>query len=267
MSQEKTVEIVDVNENNVTDVGFFCLMSRKKSEGYQRKLRWLKTRFAEGMRIKLLKLPERGFIEYIPGEYAWRAVNAKSYMFIHCLWVVGRSKGNGFATLLLNECIKDAKKAGMAGVAMATSEGNWLMGKRLLLQNGFKSVEQAPPSFELLVKKFRDAPSPRFLNNLEQRMGNCGKGFTIFRSDQCPYLEDATRMFVETAKEFNLNCKVIDLKSCQEVRKMSPSAYGVFDVVYDGKPFSYHYLLKKDIIKQLKAQYDYSLRQKEVKNV
>lgn len=41
----------------------------------------------------MLELPERGFIEYLPGEHAWRAVHADGYLFIHCLWVVGKSKG------------------------------------------------------------------------------------------------------------------------------------------------------------------------------
>lgn len=76
--------LINVNSENVEKTGFFCYMSKRKAEGYQRKLSWLKDRFAEGMRIKMLELPQRGFIEYIPGEYAWRAVNAEDYMFIHC---------------------------------------------------------------------------------------------------------------------------------------------------------------------------------------
>jgi hypothetical protein len=97
------MRIIDVTADNFEETGFFCLMSRRKSEGYQRKLRWLHERFDEGLRIKMLDLSEggRGFIEYIPGEYAWRPVEASGYLFIHCLWVVGKSKGNGYAKLLL----------------------------------------------------------------------------------------------------------------------------------------------------------------------
>ena len=88
-------EILDVTADNVETTGFFCYMSKRKSEGYQRKLRWLKERFAEGMRIKLLALPERGFIEYIPGEHAWRAVHADGYLsFIACgSWARARARG------------------------------------------------------------------------------------------------------------------------------------------------------------------------------
>jgi hypothetical protein len=82
------VQIINVTAENVAETGFFCYMSKRNSPGYQQKLNWLQARFREGMRIKILKLPDRGFIEYIPGEYAWRAVDASGYMFIHCIWVV-----------------------------------------------------------------------------------------------------------------------------------------------------------------------------------
>lgn len=38
------MRFIDVTANNVDETGFFCLMSRRKSEGYQRKLRWLRER-------------------------------------------------------------------------------------------------------------------------------------------------------------------------------------------------------------------------------
>ncbi|HVP91342.1 MAG TPA: hypothetical protein VMS75_09010 [Terriglobales bacterium] len=72
----KKMEIITVDRTNIEETGFFCYMSRRKSEGFLRKLAWARDRFDEGLRIKMLKLPERGFIEDIPGEYAWRAVNA-----------------------------------------------------------------------------------------------------------------------------------------------------------------------------------------------
>ena len=110
--------IIDVTPENVDKTGFFCLMSRRKCDGYQRKLKWLKARFDEGLRIKMLDPSKggRGFIEYIPGDYAWRPVEASDYLFIHCLWIVGQSKGKGHAKLLLDECLADAERCGAKGV-------------------------------------------------------------------------------------------------------------------------------------------------------
>ena len=199
----------------------------------------------------MLKLPERGFIEYIPGEYAWRAVRAKGYTFIHCLWVVGKSKGKGCGTFLLNECIKDAKNSGMHGVAMVTSEGNWVAGKKLLLKHGFESTDKASPSFKLMVKKFSDAPSPSFVKDWDAKISRYDEGLTIIRSDQCPYLENATKILIETAKERGIKNRVVELDTFQDVQKLAPSAYGVFNVIYNGKLLTYHYLTKKDLLNRL----------------
>jgi GNAT superfamily N-acetyltransferase len=207
------------------------------------------------MRIKMLKLPERGFIEYLPGEYAWRAVNgAKDYMFIHCLWVVGKSKGKGFGAALLDECTNDAKKAGMAGVAMVTSEGTWLAGKTLLLKHGFKAVAEAPPSFTLMVNAFKSAPLPSFPRDWEERAKRFGKGLTVLRSDQCPYLEDAINTLLEAAAEKGIKSRVVELHTAAEVNRLSPSPYGVFNVVLDGRFLSYRYLLKEEFFQLLERR-------------
>ena len=248
MSERRKFNIIDVNADNVEQTGFFCLMSKRKAAGFRLKLDWLKQRFAEGMRIKMFELPERGFIEYIPGEYAWRAVDAEGYMMIHCLWVVGKSKGKGLGGVLLEECLKDAKASGLNGVAMVTSEKVWLVGKKMLLKHGFESVEMAPPAFNLMVRKFGDTPSPTFADNWEEKARRFGQGLTVIRSNQCPYIPDATNHVLETATKLGIQSRVVELKSSQDVRKRAPSPYGVFSIVYNGRLLSYHYLLPKDVI-------------------
>ena len=98
-------EIIEVDETNVSQQGFFCYKSKPKAEGYRRKLNWLKNRFLEGMKTKIVYENGRsvGFIEYIPGESAWRAVNADDYLVIHCIWVVGRGKKKGYGSRLPND--------------------------------------------------------------------------------------------------------------------------------------------------------------------
>ncbi len=239
--------IIDINAANVDSQGFFCYMSKRKTEGFQRKLGWLKARFTEGMRIKLLELPDRGFIEYIPGEHAWRAVHADGYMFIHCLWVVGRSKGRGFGAALLEECIADAKRSKMKGVAMVASEKVWLVGKRILESHGFERADEVPPAFSLMVKKFGNHASPSFAGSFDEKARACGKGLTVFRSDQCPYIVDATAAALDAARKAGIKARAVELRSRDEILRLSPSPYGVFSIVHDGKLLSYHYLLEKDL--------------------
>ncbi|MDK9701113.1 MAG: GNAT family N-acetyltransferase [bacterium] len=245
--------IIDVNESNVCKHGFFCYMSKKKCPGYQKKLAWLHERFTEGMRIKLLELPERGFIEYIPGEQAWRGVHAEGYMFIHCLWVVGKSKGKGFSKQLLEHCIADARKEKLRGVAMISSEGNWLMSRKPLLSAGFQCVAEAPPAFSLMVLQFRKAELPRFSKAALQQTSPNQKGFTVYRTDQCPYIEDAANFVQEYASISNIPFYSTELKSSKEVQEQSPSPFGVFGIAYQGRLLSYHYLLPKDFESKLKS--------------
>ena len=61
------IEIIDTSADNIHHYGF-CGYKDIKHEGYQRKLYWLKHRFAEGMKFKVLYSASAGaigFIEYI----------------------------------------------------------------------------------------------------------------------------------------------------------------------------------------------------------
>jgi len=247
------MNIIDVHAGNVDKTGFFCQMSARKSEGYQRKLAWLRARFDEGLRIKMLDLKEggRGFIEYIPGECAWRAVYAEGYMFIHCLWVVGQSKGKGYGKLLLDECLRDARTCGMKGVAMLTSERVWLVKKGFLLKHGFRSVGQAPPSFDLMVQQFEPGPQPSLPGDWEERARRYGDGLTVVYSDQCPYNAAAAKAALAVAQERGVAAHAVELTSSRQVRESAPSAHGVFQILYKGKLISYYGLARKDLEQML----------------
>ncbi|WP_169824094.1 hypothetical protein [Anaerobacillus alkalidiazotrophicus] len=49
------IEIIDVNSSNVETYGFFCLRSKPKSEGYKKKIKWLKHRFNDGLKLKIIQ--------------------------------------------------------------------------------------------------------------------------------------------------------------------------------------------------------------------
>jgi GNAT superfamily N-acetyltransferase len=243
------MNIIDVNKENVSETGFFCYMSKRRSDGYGRKLRWLQEGFNEGLKMKMLdlQLGGRGFIEYMPGESAWRAVNAEGYMVIHCIWVAGQSKGKGYATLLLRECLEDARKLQMKGVAVLTSEGNWLVGHRFFLKHGFEPVDEYTP-FKLMVRKFGAFPSPSLSGAFADKLRRCGEGLTIVRSDQCPYVNAAAEAARQAGETLGIKTKVIELRDSEDVRELSPSPYGVFAVVHDGTLLTYHSMSKQDLM-------------------
>jgi GNAT superfamily N-acetyltransferase len=242
-------ELITVDASNVDQHGFFCYMSKRKSPGYRQKRAWLDARFAEGLKLQLIhEIGGRtvGFIEYIPGEHAWRAVHAPGYLVIHCLWVVGKGKGKGYGSHLIQTCLQDARAQDKHGVVMVATNRVWLAKKPIFLKNGFVEIDQAPPSFQLLVQRFDDAPPPSFPTDWEARQARYGAGLTVVRTPQCPYVENGVDAILKFAAEKGIPAQVVELQSAQEVQETSPSAYGVFGVVLDGKLFSYHYFQRKD---------------------
>lgn len=244
------VDLISVDVSNIDKVGFFCYMSKRKSEGYINRRNWLLHRFNEGLRIKMLDLPERGFIEYMPGESCWRAVRADGYFVIHCLWVVGKSRDKGLGLALLNSCVDDARSQGRSGVVMLASSRVWLAGPDLFLKAGFEAVSSpnhtAP--FTLLVKRFGLAPLPSLAGDWDRKAEVLGPGLTVVRSSQCPYIPDATRAALQAAETAGISASIVELKNRNDVMDKSPSPYGVFSLVLDGKLVSYHYMVEKDLV-------------------
>jgi len=235
------VIIIDVDENNISQYPPKCFLN-PKNEGYQIKIEWLKKRFSEDLKIKLLYLETKciGFIEYVPGEYAWRAVDAKGYMFIHCIWISpNKHKEKGYGSLLVKECIKDAKKEGKYGVAVVTSEGPFMAGKDLFLKNEFKSIANAKPSFELMVKILKKGSLPKF-NDWEKQLSKY-EGLNIIYSNQCPWVARSIKELSETTKKKGLELKVTELKSAEQAQT-APSIYAVFNLIYNGKLLMDHYI-------------------------
>ena len=254
---ESDFKIVDVNEANFDEFGAFCVKSKKNTQGFQDKAEWMKKRFKEGLRYKVLYVKERkgfasrGFIEYIPSEYAWRGISAEGYMIIHCIWVVGRNKGHGYGTRLLQECLDDAKAEGMNGVCVVTSERTWLPKKGLFVKNGFELADSMPPSFELYAKRFGDsAPYPKFNSMPESRLEKYAVGITVFKSSQCPYSNASVNHIAEAAKQANIQLRIEHIENCKEAQN-SVHPYGTFCVLYDGKVVTYRPIGKKELLEYL----------------
>lgn len=242
--QSDNYKIINITQENIAQYGMFCQKSKQKEEGYQSKLEWILERFKEGLKYKLLlveergKLTSRGFIEYIPGEYCWRGLEAKGYMVIHCIWVVGQHKGKGYGSKLLKECLKDAKR--MKGVAVMTAKTTWLPKSKLFIKHGFEKIDSYHPYFELYVlKNDLSADLPRFKENKVQNKENIFQGFEIYSSAQCPYTPAMVNSIERYAKIENLCVKKISIKTCYEAQNLV-HPYGTSCYLLDGEVLTYH---------------------------
>jgi GNAT superfamily N-acetyltransferase len=229
-------QIIDTNADNIGGCSL-CGNKSANNLGHRRKTNWLKERYAEGLRYKVLrseKFGDIGMIEYALGNHAWRPVEAEGYLVIHCLMVHGKYTGKGLGSLLLDSCLRDAKESKCAGVAVVTSADSFMAGSALFLKAGFVSVDRIPP-YELLVKKLqKTAPDPRFIVDRERLCKRYRKGLTILAADQCTYVIQSVERIAEAARTLGLEPKVVRVGSAKASREL-PTPYGVFSILYDGK--------------------------------
>jgi len=249
------IRVINIDPSNVSQYRPVCFLN-PKNEGYLKKLEWFKKRFSEGLIIKQLYLENAkkciGFIEYIPGEYAWRAVDAKGYMFIHCIWISpNKYKEKGYGSLLVEECIEDAEKEEKNGVAVVTSEGSFMAGKGLFLKNGFKSAAKVKPSFELMIKTLGKGPLPKF-KDWEKQLSKY-EGLNIIYANQCPWVARSINDLCEIAKEKGLKLKVTELQNAEQAQS-APSIYAVFNLVYNGKLLADHYISNRRFLNILNKE-------------
>jgi len=238
------VKIIEVSENNLSDYPQAICFINPKHEFYSLKIDWLKARFKEGLKIKLLQMENdhkiAGYIEYIPGVYAWRAVDAKNYLFIHCLWVYpDKNKNKGLGSTLVNEAIHDAKTLSMNGVAVVTSDDSFMAKKELFIKNGFEIVEEKG-GFQLLVNQFdKKTALPRFSN--DEEVLRKYQGWHIIYSKQCPWVA----RFIEEVKPFikkaGLSIDFHEITTADQAQK-APSIYATFHLIKDGKLLAQRYI-------------------------
>lgn len=239
---DREIEIIDLTPQNIENYGVCGYKYAGKHVELKRKIDWFKEYYPKGLRIKALLTETgeyQGMLEYIPGKYAHRPVEAEGYMFIHCLFVGFRNefKGKGYATLLINRCIDESKASNMLGVTVVTRNGPFMAKSDIFLKNGFAVVDKAEPDFELLVLKFsKAATDPKFRNMTATEYQD---GLTIIRSPQCPYSEKNVNAILKTAKAMKIKSTLIDLKDSISAQK-APGPFGTFCIISNGEIISHH---------------------------
>jgi hypothetical protein len=234
--------IATVDSKNVEELGFFCVKN-EKHPGYAAKLSWLKQRFTEGLRIKLLLTEDgkkAGFLEYIPGEYTWRVVHAPDCLVIHCLWVNSKKfPVRGMASALLEESLNDAESNGKRGIAVVTSDGPWMVRRDVFIKNGFELLDEAQPHYQLLFKRTGTNSLPAFPPGLEERLSK-SRGLRLFYANQCPYIGKAVKELPPVAERHGIKLHLVELKDAADVRERMPTPYGVINLIYQGRLLADH---------------------------
>lgn len=210
---------INLDMDNIEEEHICCAIGDPKhQDGVDKKKDWMRERLANGHVFRKLDARGKIFIEYEPIETAWVPISGENYEYIYCLWVAGRFKGNGIARELLEYAISDAKEKNMSGICtlVAKKKKPFLGEKKFFLHFGFEVVDSIQ-DYELLALKFDDNDTPKFNDNA-RLMKIDDEDFTIYYTNQCPYVEYEIRELTDYAESNNIKLNFIKIDSLEKAK-------------------------------------------------
>ena len=228
-------EYVNLNAENIDDEHICCAIGDPKhQEGVNQKKEWIKNKLKDGHVFRKLNARGKMFIEYEPLDTAWVPVSGKNYEYIYCLWVAGSFKGKGIGKELLEYAIEDAKKQKRSGICtIASKKKKPFLGEKKFFEHfGFKVVDSIG-DYELLALEFEKGETPKF-NELARNMKIESKDFTIYYSNECPYVEHEVKELSDYAKEKGIKLNFIKIDSLEKA-KNAPCIFNNWANFYKGE--------------------------------
>ncbi len=250
-------ELITVDLSNIETEHICCAISEKKGENcVGSKKAWLKERFEDGMVFK--KLNERGkvFIEYMPAEKCFAPITAPDYMYISCLWVSGKYKGQGYSNQLLEACIEDAKAKGKKGLVTLGSQKkmHFLTDPKFLKYKGFKICDVANPSFELLYYPFDPVDEQKEEMPQFKACVKTGRiedqGVVIYYSNGCPHTDKYVPLAEHILKERGIKHRIIKLEKVAEAQN-APTPCTIYTLFINGEFVTNEVLTEKKLVMYL----------------
>ena len=228
---------INLDNSNIAEEHICCAIGDPKHQcGVDKKKEWIKSKLNDGHVFRKLDARGKIFIEYEPLETAWVPVIGKNYMYIYCLWVAGSFKGKGIGKELLEYAIEDSKKKKMDGICTLVSKKKkpFIGDKKFFEHFGFKVIDTIN-DYELLSLSFNDNDKdmPRFSDSA-RKMEIDNKDFTIYYSNECPYVEYEIKELTEYANKKNIKINFIKIDSLEKA-KNAPCVFNNWANFYKGK--------------------------------
>ena len=228
-------EYINLDKNNIDKEHICCAIGDYKHKiGVDKKKEWIKSKLKDGHVFRKLNTRGKVFIEYEPIETAWVPINGKNYMYIYCLWVAGSFKGKGIGKELLEYAINDAKNKKMSGICTLVSKKKkpFIGDKKFFEHFNFEVVDSIN-DYELMVLKFDNNEAPKFSYSAK-RMTIDSNDFTIYYSNECPYVEYEIKELSEYAKANNIKLNFIKIDN-KDLAKNAPCIFNNWANFYQGK--------------------------------
>ena len=228
-------EYINLTADNIDKEHICCAIGDPKHQnGVDLKKEWIKNKLKDGHVFRKLNARGKIFIEYEPLETAWVPISGDNYEYIYCLWVAGSYKSKGIGKELLEYAINDSKQKGKRGICTLVSKKKkpFLGEKKFFEHFGFKVVDSIQ-NYELLSLQFDETEPPKFNDNARS-MKIADKDFTIYYSNECPYVEYEVKELSDYANKKNIKINFVKIDSLEKAKK-APCIFNNWANFYDGE--------------------------------
>ena len=243
-------EYINLTVDNIDNEHICCAIGDPKHQnGVDKKKEWIKSKLKDGHVFRKLNARGKTFIEYEPVETAWVPITGKNYMYIYCLWVAGSFKGKGIGKELLEYAINDAKNKNMNGICTLVSlkKKPFIGDKKFFEHYGFKVIDTIN-DYELLALQFNSSEIPKFTDSA-RNMKIDSEDFTIYYSNECPYVEYEVNELSDYAKENSIKLNFVKIDTLEKAKKV-PCVFNNWANFYKGK-FVSNTILNANALKKL----------------
>ena len=243
-------EYINLTLDNIDEEHICCAIGDKKHQnGVNRKKEWIKNKLNDGHVFRKLNARGKTFIEYENLNTAWVPIVGNNYNYIYCLWVAGSFKGKGIGKELLEYAINDTKEKGLSGICTLSSKKKkpFIGDKKFYEHFGFKVVDEIG-DYELLSLQFDNNETPKFTESA-RKMEIDNEDFTIYYSNECPYVEYEVEELTNYAKDNNIKINFIKIDSLDKAKNV-PCIFNNWANFYKGK-FISNTILNANSLKKL----------------
>ena len=128
----------------------------------------------------------------------------------------------------------------------------FLSDPKYMKYNGFETVDQAQPYFELLYLPVDSGlDKPCFKHTVKEPWPNGGqKEFTLYYTNQCPFTAKYVPLLEKAAQQKGLAFRTIHLDT-REAAQNAPAPFTTFALFYEGKFLTHEILSDKKFEKLL----------------
>ena len=209
-------EYINLSMENIDEEHICCAIGDPKhQDGVDSKKEWIKNKLKDGHVFRKLDARGKIFIEYEPIETAWIPISGSNYEYIEY-------------------AINDSKEKGKSGICTVVSKKKkpFLGEKKFFEHFGFKVIDSIG-DYELLALQLEDSELPKFNENA-RNMKIDNQEFTIYYSNECPYVEYEIKELSDYAKDKNIKLNFVKIDSLEKA-KNAPCIFNNWANFYKGE--------------------------------